>query len=87
MHSLDAEIFQDAERLEDALAESNFVPYIDFEIITVTLSDGALELDPKGNLKLLMPALEAFAEDNGYRVRPFDPDMGTISLTRSGWGP
>ena len=82
MTNLDATIFEDAARLEQWLADCDFVPYIDFELITVTMSDGALEIDPKGNVKRLSPYLEKFAGQNGYTVEPLDPERGTVSLLR-----
>jgi len=78
-----AVVFEDAEKLQDWLARHEQRPYVDFEILTVTLSDGALELDPMGNAETLRPLLEDFARDNGYSVNPFDPETGTISLLRS----
>lgn len=81
--SFDATPFEDADRLQDLLADCDFLPYIDFEIITVTLSDGALEVDPKGNLPALLPHLRDFAGRRGYRVCPLDPDTGTVSLLRT----
>ena len=82
MSSLDAAVFEDADRLQEWLVSHHRRPYIDFEILTVTLSDGALEVDPKGNLKSLMPLLEEFGEAHGYAVAPFDVETGTISLKK-----
>ena len=73
---------QDAENLQDWLARHELRPYVDFEILAVTMSDGALELDPMGNAETLRPLLEGFAQDHGYNVNPFDPEAGTISLMR-----
>ena len=54
MSSLDAAVFEDAGRLQEWLVSHQRTPYVDFEILTVTLSDGALEVDPMGDLKSLM---------------------------------
>ncbi len=81
--SSDAAVLQDAERLQNWLARNEQTPYIHFELLTVTLSDGALEVDPMGNMEALLPLLEEFARANGYEVNPFDPDSGTISLLRN----
>ncbi len=84
MSSLDAAVFEDAVRLQEWLTRHERVPYIDFEILTVTLSDGALEVDPKGDLESLAPLLKSFASAYGYSVAPFDVDTGTVSLRRIG---
>ena len=78
----DAIVFEDADRLQSWLSKREQTPYIDFEILTVTLSDGALEVDPMGNTERLVPLLQQFAELHGYVVNPFDPESGTISLLR-----
>ena len=80
--SSDAIVFEDADRLKDWLSSREQTPYIDFEILTVTLSDGALEVDPMGNADRLEPLLRQFAQMHGYVVNPFDPESGTISLLR-----
>ena len=84
MTRLGGAIFEEAERLRDFLAERGFRPYRDFEIVTVTLSDGALEIDPFGQLERLRPTLEAFANARGFWLLPFDPYAGTLSLVREG---
>ena len=84
MTSTSGAIFEDAERLSQHLADQGFRPYEDFELLTVTLSDGALEVDPYGQLEKLQPHLESFGNALGYRVFPFDPESGTISLRRGG---
>ena len=73
-------IFEHADRLQDWLHDRKKTPYVDFEILTATLTDGILEVDPMGNADGLMPLLEEFADANGYLVGPFDPGTGTISL-------
>ena len=82
MSSLDAAVFEDADRLQEWLVSHQRIPYVDFEILTVTLSDGALEVDPKGDLASLRPLLEEFAAAHGYRVAPFDVETGTVSLKK-----
>ena len=82
MTALSGAIFEDAERLSEHLEGEGFRPYEDFEILTVTLSDGALEVDPCGRLEELRPYLESFGEERGYVLFPFDPETGTISLHR-----
>ena len=82
MTHTDPNVFEDAGRLQDWLATHERTPYVDFEILTVTLGDGAVEVDPKGQVEDLIPLLEGFARLNGYDVGPFDPDSGTISLFR-----
>lgn len=84
MTALSGAIFEDAERLSQHLAEHGFRLYADFELLTVTLSDGALEVDPYDQLEKLRPHLESFGTALGYRVFPFDSDSGTISLRRCG---
>ena len=83
MSSLDAAVFEDADRLQEWLVSHQRTPYVDFEILTVTLSDGALEVDPKGDLKSLMPLLESFGQAHGYDVAPFDAETGTVSLKKA----
>lgn len=83
MNSLDATVFEDAESLKEWLAENGLVPYADFELLTVTLSDGALEIDPMGNQARLLTYLRRFALLWGYRVQPFDPETGSISLLKA----
>ena len=83
MSSLDAAVFEDANRLQEWLASHQRKPYVDFEILTVTLSDGALEVDPKGDLESLRPLLEAFGQAHGYDVAPFDVETGTVSLKKA----
>ncbi len=80
MTALSGAIFEDAERLSQHLADQGFRPYEDFELLTVTLSDGALEVDPYDQLEKLRPHLESFGNALGYRVFPFDSESGTISL-------
>ena len=46
----------------------------------MTLSDGALEVDPYDQLEKLRLHLESFGNALGYRVLPFDSESGTISL-------
>ncbi len=84
MTGLDAVIFEDAEALQEWLANNGFAPYVDFEILTVTLSDGGLEIDPMGGLKILLPFLREFAAHHGYEVQPLDPETGSISLLKQG---
>ncbi len=84
MTATNGAIFEDAERLSQHLADQGFRPYEDFELLTVTLSDGALEVDPYGQLEKLQPHLESFGNALGFRVFPFDPESGTISLRRGG---
>jgi hypothetical protein len=84
MTTLSGRIFEDAEELREYLADRGLRPYEDFEILTATISDGALEVDPCGNLEELRPHLEAFANRLGYWVFPFDPETGTVSLVRMG---
>lgn len=84
MAALSGAIFEDAERLSHHLADQGFLPYEDFELLTVTLSDGALEVDPYDQLEKLRPHLESFGNALGYRVFPFDSERGTISLRRCG---
>ena len=84
MTALSGAIFEDAERLSHHLADEGFHPYEDFELLTVTLSDGALEVDPYDQLDKLRPHLESFANALGYRVFPFDSEKGTISLRLCG---
>ncbi len=84
MTATNGAIFEDAERLSQHLANQGFRPYEDFELLTVTLSDGALEVDPYGQLEKLQPHLESFGNALGFRVFPFDPESGTISLRRGG---
>ena len=83
MSSLDAAVFEDAGRLQEWLVSHQRTPYVDFEILTVTLSDGALEVDPMGDLKSLMPLLERFGQAHGYDVAPFDVETGTVSLKKA----
>lgn len=83
MSTFDAAILEDADRLQDWLVSQGRTPYIDFEILTVTLSDGALEVDPKGDLQSLMPLLQTFAAAYGYEVAPFDVETGSVSILRS----
>jgi hypothetical protein len=78
----DAAVLEDRDRLEAWLAAQGFVPYIDFEILTVGLQPSFVELDPKGNLATLVPALETFAAEHGFLLEPFEPDRGTVSLFR-----
>ena len=73
MIGLDAAMFEDAEALQEWLANNGFAPYVDFEILTVTLSDGGLEVDPMGDLKTLLPFLREFAARHGYEVQPLVP--------------
>ena len=84
MTATNGAIFEDAERLSQHLTDQGFRPYEDFELLTVTLSDGALEIDPYGQLEKLQPHLESFGNALGYRVFPFDVESGTISLRRCG---
>ncbi len=84
MAALIGTIFEDAERLSHHLADQGFHPYQDFELLTVTLSDGALEIDPRDQLEKLRPHLESFGDALGYRVFPFDSERGTVSLRRCG---
>lgn len=83
MSSFDAAILEDADWLQDWLVSQGRTPYIDFEILTVTFSDGALEVDPKGDLETLLPLLRTFAAAYGYEVAPFDVETGSVSLFRS----
>jgi hypothetical protein len=83
----DAAVLEDRDRLEAWLAEHGFVPYVDFEILTVLLGQdsgggGGVEVDLKGNAEKILPALEDFAAQNGFLVEPTDPDTGAISLRR-----
>ena len=83
MSSLDAAVFEDAGRLQEWLVSHQRTPYVDFEILTVTLSDGALEVDPKGDVQSLMPLLRSFGKAYGYDVAPFDVESGTVSLKKA----
>jgi hypothetical protein len=78
----DAAVLEDRDRLEHWLAAQGFTPYVDFEILTVMLEGGAVEIDPMGRLDVLLPALEAFAARHGFLVAPFDPETGTVSIVR-----
>ena len=82
MQQLSGSLFEDAERLRAHLSDRGFRPYEDFEIITVTLGDGSLEIDPCGRLDELRPHLESFAAALGYWVFPRDIETGTVSLVR-----
>ncbi|HLU47358.1 MAG TPA: hypothetical protein VK116_04715 [Planctomycetota bacterium] len=82
MTRLDGTIFGDAEKLQEHLAAQGLRPYDDFEILTATIADGALEIDPCGRLEILGPHLDSFAATFGYWVFPFDPVNGTVSLIR-----
>lgn len=75
-------IFEDAESLLEHLAAQGFRPYVDFEILAATISDGVVEVDPHGELEKLRPHLETFARAQGFWMLPFDPESGTISLQR-----
>ena len=79
----DAAVLADAERLQEWLVGHEQRPYVDFEILTVTLSDQALEVDPMGNAQALVPLLERFAARHRYDVGPLNPETGTISLLRN----
>lgn len=82
MNGLDAIAFEDAERLEEWLSANELTPYVDFEILTVTLSDAAVEVDPKGNPGRIARLLEDFGARYGYDVLPVDPDTGIVSLRK-----
>jgi len=82
MYGLDSAVFEDAERLEAWLADRGLRPYVDFEILGISPSDAALEVDPKGAVERIASFLEVFARRSGYTVAPFDPEHGTISLSR-----
>ncbi len=82
MAALSGAIFEDADRLQEHLLAAGLRPYEDFEILTVTISDGALEIDPCGRLETLIPHLERFAIERGYWCFPFDKVTGTLSLVR-----
>lgn len=82
MTTLDGTIFDDAERLKEHLADRGLRAYEDFEVLTATISDGGLEVDPCGRREALLPHLESFGAAFGYWVFPFDPIAGTISLVR-----
>ena len=78
----DAAVLEDRERLEAWLNARGLVPYIDFEILTVSLEEASVELDPMGNTDRLLPHLDAFAAAEGFDVLPFDPETGSVTLLR-----
>lgn len=83
MNVHDAAVLEDRDRLEAWLASQGFVPYADFEILAVELEARTVEVDPKGNTERLLPALEEFADQNGFLVDPFEPESGVISLLQA----
>ena len=78
----DAAVLEDRDRLQEWLAFRGFIPYVDFEILSVHLEEASVEIDPMGNLARLVPALEEFAVSAGFSVMPFDPETGSVSLLR-----
>ena len=80
MRSPGAAVFEDAESLGEWLADSGLVPFIDFEILTVTLDDAAIEIDPIGEPDRLLPLLRTFAEAEGFALFPFEEDVGTLTI-------
>ena len=80
MRSPDAAVFEDAESLGEWLADSGLVSFVEFEILTVTLDDAAIEIDPIGEPERLLPVRREFAEAEGFAVFPFDEDVGTLTI-------
>ena len=80
----DAAVLEDRDRLEAWLAQQGFVPYVHFEILTVGLETSFVEVDPKGNVRTLLPALETFAAQHGFLLEPFEPNRGTLCIFRDG---
>ena len=82
--SSNSSVLWDADQLTEWLQAQGFVPYADFEFLAVTLSDGAIEIDPMGQFARLLPALESFSARFGYEVLPSDPETGNVCLIQSG---
>ena len=80
MTTPEATVFEDADRLSVWLAKHYLVPFVDFEILTVTLDNAAIEIDPKGDLERLLIALRRFADEEDFAVFPFDEDTGTLTI-------